>query len=127
MQALQEDLSVGAAGGGGSEGAVEGRRNEDRPGAADAGVGAAASTAGSAAGRELGGGRNYTPLVNKLALYFQIRDDLINLSSPEYMSSKSYCEDLTEGKFSFPILHAITSHPHDQQLLSILKQRTESV
>jgi geranylgeranyl diphosphate synthase type 3 len=43
------------------------------------------------------------------------------------MSSKSYCEDLTEGKFSFPILHAITSHPHDQQLLSILKQRTESV
>jgi geranylgeranyl diphosphate synthase type 3 len=71
--------------------------------------------------------RNFTPLVNKLALYFQIRDDLVNLSSSEYMSSKSYCEDLSEGKFSFPILHAIHSQPNDQQLLSILKQRTESV
>lgn len=39
--------------------------------------------------------RNYTPLLNQLALYFQIRDDLINLSSPEYMKGKSFCEDLT--------------------------------
>lgn len=40
-------------------------------------------------------GRNYTPLLDQLALYFQIRDDLINLSSPEYMKGKSFCEDLT--------------------------------
>lgn len=39
--------------------------------------------------------RNYTPLLDQLALYFQIRDDLINLSSPEYMKGKSFCEDLT--------------------------------
>lgn len=39
--------------------------------------------------------RDYTPLLNQLALYFQIRDDLINLSSPDYMKGKSYCEDLT--------------------------------
>mmetsp|Transcript_25871 Transcript_25871/g.30614 ORF Transcript_25871/g.30614 Transcript_25871/m.30614 type:complete len:329 (+) Transcript_25871:72-1058(+) len=70
---------------------------------------------------------DFTPLVNKLALYFQIRDDLINLCSAEYMTSKSYCEDLTEGKFSFPIIHTIHSRPNDSQLLNILKQKTESV
>lgn len=39
--------------------------------------------------------RCYTPLLDNLALYFQIRDDLINLSSAEYMKGKSFCEDLT--------------------------------
>mmetsp|Transcript_25989 Transcript_25989/g.49461 ORF Transcript_25989/g.49461 Transcript_25989/m.49461 type:complete len:419 (+) Transcript_25989:215-1471(+) len=52
---------------------------------------------------------NFTPLVNNLGLYFQIRDDLINLADEEYMKSKSFCEDLTEGKFSFPIIHCIRS------------------
>jgi hypothetical protein len=45
----------------------------------------------------------------------------------QYFQSKSYCEDLTEGKFSFPIIHAIQSNPTDRRLLSILKQRTENV
>ncbi len=37
---------------------------------------------------------DFTPLLNKLALYFQIRDDLINLADTEYMKSKRFCEDL---------------------------------
>lgn len=45
--------------------------------------------------------RNYTPLLNQLALYFQIRDDLINLASAEYMKAKSFCEDLTVRVFKF--------------------------
>jgi len=77
--------------------------------------------------------------VNNLGLYFQIRDDLINLADEEYMKSKSFCEDLTEGKFSFPIIHCIRhgggaaageeGSPSNKaaQLLSILKQRTEDV
>lgn len=32
---------------------------------------------------------------------------------------------MTEGKFSFPIIHSIRSDPSNIQLLSILKQRTE--
>lgn len=80
----------------------------------------------SAAAAPSPGGR-FTPLVNKLALYFQIRDDLVNLRSDKYMQSKSYCEDLTEGKFSYPIIHAIRADPSDTRLLAILKQRTESV
>uniref|UniRef100_A0A7S0AGX8 Uncharacterized protein n=1 Tax=Minutocellus polymorphus TaxID=265543 RepID=A0A7S0AGX8_9STRA len=43
------------------------------------------------------------------------------------MKSKSFCEDLTEGKFSFPIIHCIRKDPSDTRLLSILKQRTEDV
>ncbi|KAJ1461909.1 isoprenoid synthase domain-containing protein [Pelagophyceae sp. CCMP2097] len=70
---------------------------------------------------------DFAPLVDRLALYFQIRDDLVNLRSDEYMQSKSYCEDLTEGKFSFPIIHAVHARPDDTRLLNILKQRTTNV
>jgi geranylgeranyl diphosphate synthase type 3 len=52
---------------------------------------------------------DYTPLVNNLGLYFQIRDDLLNLVDEDYMKGKSFCEDLTEGKFSYPIIHCIRS------------------
>mmetsp|Transcript_21623 Transcript_21623/g.24973 ORF Transcript_21623/g.24973 Transcript_21623/m.24973 type:complete len:318 (+) Transcript_21623:71-1024(+) len=72
--------------------------------------------------------KNFTPLVNNLGLYFQIRDDLINLSDEEYFKSKSFCEDLTEGKFSFPIIHCLrNSADNDSRLISILKQRTEDL
>jgi len=70
---------------------------------------------------------DFSHLVNNLAVYFQIRDDYINLADEEYMKSKSFCEDLTEGKFSFPIIHCIRQDPSDTRLLSILKQRTDDV
>ncbi|KAF6024676.1 GGPS1 [Bugula neritina] len=60
-----------------------------------------------------------------LGLYFQIRDDYANLCSTEYEQNKSYCEDLTEGKFSFPIIYAINSHPKDHQIMNIVRQRTK--
>jgi geranylgeranyl diphosphate synthase type 3 len=69
---------------------------------------------------------DYTALVNNLAVYFQIRDDFINIVDEEYMKSKSFCEDLTEGKFSFPVIHCIREFPNDHRLSSILKQRTEN-
>eukprot|EP01112_Ceratiomyxa_fruticulosa_P012036 TRINITY_DN3313_c0_g2_i1.p1 TRINITY_DN3313_c0_g2~~TRINITY_DN3313_c0_g2_i1.p1 ORF type:complete len:293 (-),score=54.31 TRINITY_DN3313_c0_g2_i1:145-1023(-) len=69
---------------------------------------------------------DFIPLVNYLGLYFQIRDDYINLQSSTYMVNKSFCEDLTEGKFSFPIVHSILSNTEDKWLLNILKQKTES-
>ena len=70
---------------------------------------------------------DFVPLVNNLALYFQIRDDLVNLADPEYFKSKSFCEDLTEGKFSFPIIHCVRKDTSDHKLLSILKQRTDDI
>lgn len=71
--------------------------------------------------------KNFAPLVNNLAMYFQIRDDFINLADEEYFKSKSFCEDLTEGKFSYPIIHCIRNDSSDTRLLSILKQKTEDV
>ncbi|KAF4038175.1 Polyprenyl synthetase [Phytophthora infestans] len=70
---------------------------------------------------------DFTPLVNALAVYFQIRDDYVNLLDEAYMENKSFCEDLTEGKFSFPLIVAIRENPQDTRLLSILKQRTKSL
>ncbi|XP_070156059.1 terpene synthase-like [Polyergus mexicanus] len=66
-------------------------------------------------------------LVAILSLHFQIRDDYCNLGSDKYNKSKSYCEDLSEGKFSFPIIHALTTNPDDMQLMYILKQRTKEI
>ena len=43
------------------------------------------------------------------------------------LSIQSFCEDLTEGKFSFPIIHAINMRPNDTRLLNILRKRTEDV
>lgn len=63
-------------------------------------------------------------LVNIIGLIFQIRDDYMNLHSSEYSRNKGLCEDLTEGKFSFPIIHAIRNNPTNLQLLNILKQKT---
>ncbi|MCJ1483802.1 geranylgeranyl pyrophosphate synthetase [Schaereria dolodes] len=68
--------------------------------------------------------KDCVPLVNLIGLIFQIRDDYMNLSSTEYTNNKGLCEDLTEGKFSFPIIHSIRSNPQNLQLINILRQRS---
>ena len=69
-------------------------------------------------------GKDCVSLVNVMGLIFQICDDYLNLSNTTYTHNKGLCEDLTEGKFSFPIIHSIRSNPHSHQLISILKQKT---
>lgn len=59
-----------------------------------------------------------------MGLIFQICDDYLNLSNTTYSKNKGLCEDLTEGKFSFPIIHSIRSDPHNLELINILKQKT---
>ncbi|CAF3816576.1 unnamed protein product [Adineta steineri] len=72
-----------------------------------------------------------TKAINELCqtfgLFFQIRDDYCNLVSIEYTQKKTFCEDLTEGKYSFPIIHAIQNRPHDNRVQNILKQRTNNM
>ncbi|KAF7186861.1 Geranylgeranyl pyrophosphate synthase [Pseudocercospora fuligena] len=68
---------------------------------------------------------DYVPLVNTMGLLFQILDDYKNLSDTIYTQNKGLCEDLTEGKFSFPIIHAIRSDPSNLVLINILKQKTQ--
>ena len=47
----------------------------------------------------------------------------MNLSHENYTHNKGLCEDLTEGKFSFPIIHAIRADQSNRQLINILKQK----
>lgn len=71
--------------------------------------------------------KDLTKLTSALGLFFQIRDDYLNLTSQEYTDNKTFCEDLTEGKFSFPIIHAINNQKHDREILNILKKRTTDI
>ena len=82
------------------------------------------------------------PLVCLLGLVFQICDDYKNLFSDhvspgipdqqpvaadvkQMTDVKGYCEDLTEGKFSFPIIHAIRSSASaNNDVLNILRLHT---
>ncbi|MGH0128786.1 UNVERIFIED_CONTAM: hypothetical protein FKN15_046598 [Acipenser sinensis] len=71
--------------------------------------------------------RDLKPLLDTLGFFFQIRDDYANLSSKEYSENNSFCEDLTEGKFSFPTIHAIWTCPKSTQVQNILRLCTENV
>ncbi|KAJ8659581.1 geranylgeranyl pyrophosphate synthase [Lichtheimia ornata] len=70
---------------------------------------------------------DYTHLVNIIGIHFQVRDDYMNLQSDTYTKNKGFCEDLTEGKFSFPIIHAIRADSSNRQLLNIVSQKPTSV
>jgi len=65
-----------------------------------------------------------TPLVNTVGMLYQILDDYRNLSDDTYTANKGMCEDLTEGKFSFPVIHSIHTAPENRILINILKQKT---
>lgn len=56
--------------------------------------------------------------------FFQIRDDYLNLRSSAYSDQKGFCEDLDEGKFSYPIVHCLEFHPQfKDHIMGIFRQR----
>ncbi|KAH3673494.1 hypothetical protein WICMUC_003600 [Wickerhamomyces mucosus] len=64
------------------------------------------------------------PLANLLGIIYQIKDDYLNLKDENLKKNKGFCEDISEGKFSFPIIHSLRSS-NDLSLIGILKQRTK--
>lgn len=63
--------------------------------------------------------------INLLGIIFQIRDDYMNLQSGTMTKTKGFSEDLTEGKFGYPIIHSIHAAPNNPQLIQILKLKTD--
>ncbi|KAH0559591.1 hypothetical protein GP486_003894 [Trichoglossum hirsutum] len=68
---------------------------------------------------------NFDKLTILFGRFFQIRDDYMNLQSRQYSSQKGFCEDLDEGKFSYPIVHCIEHCPNfKDQIIGLFRQRT---
>ncbi|RDH38420.1 isoprenoid synthase domain-containing protein [Aspergillus welwitschiae] len=56
--------------------------------------------------------------------FFQIRDDYMNLRSGLYTEQKGFCEDLDEGKFSYPIVLCVANHAEFRDLIDgVFRQR----
>ncbi|CAG8893094.1 unnamed protein product [Penicillium egyptiacum] len=66
---------------------------------------------------------NVSKFMTELGRFFQVRDDYQNLTSAEYTNCKGFCEDLDEGKLSFPIIHALRETDPEPEIQAILEQR----
>ncbi|KAK1984577.1 geranylgeranyl pyrophosphate synthase [Colletotrichum cereale] len=54
--------------------------------------------------------------------FFQIRDDYMNFG--DYAAQKGLCEDLDEGKFSYPVIYCLANHPEYRgHILGVFRQR----
>lgn len=62
-------------------------------------------------------------LFELLGVYFQVVDDLLNICSSEYHANKTFFEDITEGKFSYPVIHSLQTSA--SQSLNTPLQQTE--
>jgi geranylgeranyl diphosphate synthase type 3 len=76
---------------------------------------------------------NFNSLLNEFGILFQILDDFLNLNSKSFHKKKGFCEDLSEGKFSYPIIDGIekelnnnnkTNSGSESIIQNILKKKT---
>lgn len=72
---------------------------------------------------------NLSQLAEHLGLIYQIQDDYLNLESEKYASNKGFAEDITEGKYSYPVIHCLRNGDAESavELESILVQRTHDL
>ena len=66
-------------------------------------------------------------LVTLAGRLFQIRDDYQNLTSAECTDQKGFCEDLDEGKLSYPMVYALTKSTANTSVLrSVMATRARN-
>jgi geranylgeranyl pyrophosphate synthase len=64
-----------------------------------------------------------SPLARLFGRWYQVRDDYMNLQGADYSKRKGFCEDLDEGKLSYPILKCCqTSETNKNIILGIFRQ-----
>jgi geranylgeranyl pyrophosphate synthase len=65
-------------------------------------------------------------LAESLGVGFQIQDDVLSTSRGEFSKRKGFGDDITEGKRSLPVIHALNhaSSQERQELLAILDSHT---
>lgn len=63
--------------------------------------------------------RNFSKLTVLAATFYAISNDYSDFITTELSEGKSFCDDVTEGKFSFPMIHAIKKK-ENQEILSMI-------
>lgn len=67
---------------------------------------------------------SFSAFVRIFGRYFQVRDDYMNLVSMEYARGKGVCEDLDEGKLSYPLILCKSMAPASfTQILGIFREK----
>jgi geranylgeranyl diphosphate synthase type 3 len=70
----------------------------------------------------------YVKLIQDISKFCRIRQDYLEMKfDPNNEDQSDFCKKLSEGKFSYPIVHAIQSDPDDCYVIQILKLRTKNV
>ncbi|KAK1986913.1 isoprenoid synthase domain-containing protein, partial [Colletotrichum cereale] len=60
-----------------------------------------------------------THLIKVMGRYFQVRDDYMNLVSPQYTQTKGLCEDLDEGKMSLVMIYTLEASRTVRRLMQM--------
>ncbi|KIM99777.1 hypothetical protein OIDMADRAFT_42767 [Oidiodendron maius Zn] len=67
---------------------------------------------------------DFDRLTQLLGRWYQVRDDFQNLQDPGYTEQKGFCEDLDEGKLSYPVILSCNSDPTARAIiLGIFRQK----
>ncbi|OJJ73713.1 hypothetical protein ASPBRDRAFT_53840 [Aspergillus brasiliensis CBS 101740] len=62
-------------------------------------------------------------LMNLIGRAYQLRDDYQNLASADYTTQRGFCQDLDEGKISYPLIRTIQSSDDPTILMEWLQQQ----
>ncbi|OBT63401.1 hypothetical protein VE03_07123 [Pseudogymnoascus sp. 23342-1-I1] len=69
---------------------------------------------------------DFDRLIQLLGRWYQVRDDYQNLKDPEYAEQKGFCEDLDEGKLSYPVVLTCNSDPAARTIILGIFRRKDN-